>query len=78
METKPSPEMVSQARSYLTQIALELDASATGAKEAARLVDEPQAALPHVHMMYARLHEANYLLERFKRTIDDAIAKKDG
>ena len=78
METKPDPEMLLQVRSYLTQIALELDASAAGAKEAARLVEEPKAAMPHVQMMYARLHEANYLLDQFKRTIDDAIAKKDG
>ena len=76
MDPKREREMQSQAREYLLQIALELEASAAGARSAAESIqksDRDQGMI-HVQQLYTRLKEATYLLDRFKRAIDDALA----
>lgn len=76
MEPKREQEVLSQVCQYLLQIALELEASALAARKAAELIPKRDgSAMPHVHQLYSRLNEATFLLNRFKSTIDDAIAE---
>ena len=73
MDEKQKRARFEEVRSYLLQIALELESSTASAREAAGLLENRQAAWPHIQNMYARLQQANYLLERFRKTIDDTI-----
>lgn len=74
MDPKREQEVLSQVRQYLLQIALELEASAAGARSAAKAIPDRELAMPHVQQLYSRLQEATFLMEKFKRAIDDAIA----
>jgi hypothetical protein len=74
MEPKREREMQSQVRQYLLQIALELEASAAGARRAAEAIPNRDLAMLHVQQLYSRLNEATFLLNRFKKSIDDALA----
>ena len=75
MDPKREQEVLAQVRQCLLQIALELEASATAARKAAENVsNRDKSAMPHVQQLYSRLNEANFQLNRFKRTIDEAVA----
>ena len=75
MEPKREQEVLAQVRQCLLQIALELEASATAARNAAESVPKRDgSAMPHVQQLYSRLSEATFQLDRFKRTIDEAVA----
>ena len=76
MDPKQEREMLSHVREYLLQIALELEASAAGARGAAENMLNRELAMAHTQQLYSRLKEATYLLERFKRVIDDALANE--
>ena len=70
-------QIIAEAYRYLTQIGLELEASAAGAKTAATLIqgEDPSAAQGAVQQMYARLDEARDLVQRFQKTINEAVAR---
>jgi len=76
MEDKREQEIKAQVREYLLQIALELEAAATGARGAAGaiVVGNHELGMINVQQLYSRLREATYLLDRFKSTIDEAVA----
>jgi hypothetical protein len=74
MDQKQEREIRSQVRQDLLQIALELEASAAGARAAADSINDRDLAMTHMQQLYSRLKEATYLLDRFKRAIDDALA----
>ena len=73
MDKKREQEVRQQARQFLVQIALELEASAAGAKGAAEALPDSKLAQSYIQQLYSRLNEATYLLDRFKSTIDDAV-----
>jgi hypothetical protein len=75
MEPKREQDMQSRVREYLLQIALELEASAAGARSAAETIPNRDLAMTHVQQLYSRLQEATFLLERLKQTIDNALAE---
>lgn len=75
MDQKREEEVKSQAREYLLQIALELEASAAGARAAAGNLANREIAMAHVQQLYTRLQEATFQLDRFKRVIDKAVAE---
>lgn len=76
MEDKREQEIRDQVREYLLQIALELEAAATGARGAAGAIvtGNHELGMINVQQLYSRLREATYLLGRFKSTIDEAVA----
>ncbi len=75
MDPKQEQEVLAKVRQCLLQIALELQASATAARKAAENVPKrDKSAMPHVQQLYSRLSEATFQLDRFKRTIEEAIA----
>lgn len=65
-------QVVDQIRQYLTQIGLELEEAATGARNAAGCVRDRDAAWVQVQQMFARLGQANHLIKRFQSAIEDA------
>jgi cell fate (sporulation/competence/biofilm development) regulator YmcA (YheA/YmcA/DUF963 family) len=77
MDTKEEKELLDKVRQYLMQVALELEKASLGAKAAAQSLPEREKVWPHVQQMYTRLNEANFLLERFKSTIDEAVKTAD-
>ncbi len=66
-------QTLAEVRRYLTQIALELEAAAQGAREAARLLPDPRESWPQVHQMYARLEQATGLVTQFQRRINEVV-----
>lgn len=75
MDEKQEKLILDDVRLCLRQIALELEAAAEGARKAADAIPSQQAAWPPVQQMYTRLDEANHLIERFKSTINAAVAE---
>jgi hypothetical protein len=75
MDPKREQEVKSQVREILLQIALELEASAAGARGAAANIPDRELGMPYVQQLYSRLKEATFLLDKFKRVIDDALAE---
>jgi hypothetical protein len=73
---KSEQAMLNEVRRFLTQISLELEASAAGAREAAAAIPNRDTAWPQVQQMYARLNGATRLLEEFRTTIDEAIPRR--
>jgi hypothetical protein len=75
VDPKREQEVLAQVRECLLQIALELEASATAARNAAELAPKRDgSAMPQVQQLYSRLSEATFQLDRFKRTIEEALA----
>ncbi len=75
MDPKEESKVINKTKEYLLQIALELEAAAAGARGAAEAIPDREKGMRHVQQLYSRLKEATYLLDRFKSTIDEAIAK---
>jgi len=76
MDQKREQEVRSQVREYLLQVALELEAAAAGARGAAGAIvgGSREQGMSHVQQLYSRLNEATFMLDRFKSTIDQALA----
>jgi hypothetical protein len=66
-------QVIREVRHCLTQIALELEAAAEGARGAAEHLADRSAAWSHVQQMYGRLEEASHLVGKFQRTINEAM-----
>lgn len=73
MDPRQERDVVVQVRQFLSQIALELEASAAGAKAAADSIDDRDVAWRHVQQLYARLQEATHLVSRLQTTVNDAV-----
>lgn len=74
MDPKQERELEAQVTQCLLQIALELEAAAAGARGAAKAIPDRESSMRNVQQLYSRLQEATHLLNRFKRTIDEAVA----
>ena len=75
MDAKQEREIEKELREFLLQLAMELEASAAAARQAAEFASDKdrQKAWPHVQQMYTRLSQANHLLQSFQATIDDGL-----
>lgn len=75
MDDKQVKILEKDVHEFLMQLSMELEASAEAAKKAAEYFSETdrQNAWTYVQQMYARLSQANHLLQRFKSTIDYAV-----
>jgi hypothetical protein len=67
-------KVLDDVRRLFIQIALELEASAAGAKAAAIALPDREAAWPQVQQMYTRFQEAAFLVERIQKVVDEAMA----
>jgi len=65
-------QVIDQIQQYLTQIALELEEAAAGARTAAGCLHDRAAAWVQVQQLFARLGQANHLIKSFQSAIDDA------
>jgi hypothetical protein len=72
MKTKPKTDDL--VRETLTQVSLELEASARAAKEAALCVSDKQAVWSKIQQMYARFTQASYMVDRLQAIAKDAAA----
>jgi hypothetical protein len=75
MDVKNEQAVVSEIKRFLTQIALELETSAAGARGAAAALPDHNATWSHVQQMYARFDQATRLLTELRETIDHAIPR---
>lgn len=67
-------EVMEKIRALLTEVALELEDSAAGAKAAAESLPDARGAWPQFQRMYARLQHATFLVARFEQSVEEAIA----
>ncbi|MFW5879134.1 MAG: hypothetical protein ACOCVR_04865 [Myxococcota bacterium] len=75
MRTDRKRAVVSGLREILLKMAYELEAAALAARGAALALEDRQTALRDINQLYTRLQEADYLLSRFKSTVDETVAK---
>ena len=74
MDEKQEKLFIDDVRLCLRQIALELEAAAEGARKAADAMPSREGAWSPVQQMYTRLDAANFLVAKFKTTINEAVA----
>ena len=60
----------------LTQVSLELEASARAAKDAAGCISDKRALWTNIQQMYARFNQANYFLGGLPALPEGAAAKR--
>ena len=73
VDVKSEQALRNEVKRFLTQIALELESSAGGARGAVAALPDRKAAWSHVQQMYARFDQATLLLAELRATIDEAI-----
>lgn len=68
-------QVIDEVRPSLTQIALELEEAAAGAKAAAGCLHDHDAAWARVQHLFARLDQANHLINGLKHENEDATKR---
>jgi len=76
MDQKQQQAIIDEVRLCLNQIALELEASAQGARSAMAVLHDRKASWVHIQQLYSRLGQATHLVNKFQKTIDEAIAQE--
>lgn len=70
-------QIIDHLHLYLNQIALELEEAAGASRNAARCLSDHHAAWVQVQQLFARLSQANHLINRLKGEIEEAYRTLD-
>jgi hypothetical protein len=73
MDDKHRKLLLDELRHCLRQVALELEAAASAANQAADGIPSEVTAWRPVQQLYTRLDEANHLATQFKEKINEAV-----